>query len=136
MLAATGVLRGLQDTRTPLVVAVAGNALNVMANLVLVFGFGPVPGARHRRMPPSAPCWPRSLSAAALVAVVARAARREGASLRPDLPGIRLAGHAAVPLVVRTLTLRAALLVTTYAVVAGAGTPGTRRSSSPPTSSR
>ena len=29
MLAATGILRGLQDTRTPLVVAVAGNGVNV-----------------------------------------------------------------------------------------------------------
>src|SRR6478752_5140259 len=30
MLAATGVLRGLQDTRTPLLVAVGGNALNIV----------------------------------------------------------------------------------------------------------
>jgi putative MATE family efflux protein len=36
MMAATGILRGLQDTRTPLVVAVAGNALNIVLNLVLV----------------------------------------------------------------------------------------------------
>ena len=35
----------------------------------------------------------------------------------PDLTGVRLAARAAVPLVVRTLTLRAALLLTTYAVV-------------------
>src|SRR5918998_5701508 len=40
MLAATGVLRGLQDTRTPLVVAVAGNALNVALNLLLVYPVG------------------------------------------------------------------------------------------------
>ena len=59
-------------------------------------------------------------SAAALLAVVVRAARREGASLTPDLPGIRAAAHAAVALVIRTLTLRAALLVTTYAVTVGA----------------
>jgi Na+-driven multidrug efflux pump len=37
MLAATGVLRGLQDTRTPLVVAVGGNLLNVVLNLLLVY---------------------------------------------------------------------------------------------------
>ena len=49
-----------------------------------------------------------------------RAARREGAALGPDLPGIRAAAHAGVPLVIRTLTLRAALLVTTYAVTLGA----------------
>ncbi|MDQ4054261.1 MAG: MATE family efflux transporter, partial [Actinomycetota bacterium] len=55
-------------------------------------------------------------SAAALLAVVVRAARSEGAPLVPDRRGIRAAAHAAVALVVRTLTLRAALLVTTYAV--------------------
>ena len=60
-------------------------------------------------------------SAAALLAVVVRGARRESASLRPDLPGIRRAAHASVALVIRTLTLRAALLLTTYAVVLGAG---------------
>ena len=43
MLAATGVLRGLQDTRTPLYVAVAGNAANLASTCVLVFGVGPVP---------------------------------------------------------------------------------------------
>jgi Na+-driven multidrug efflux pump len=51
---------------------------------------------------------------------VVRGARREQASLRPDLPGIRAAARAAVALVIRTLTLRAALLVTTYAVTIGA----------------
>ena len=40
MLAATGVLRGLQDTRTPLVVAVAGNLANIALNLLLVYGVG------------------------------------------------------------------------------------------------
>ena len=38
MLAATGVLRGLQDTRTPLLVAVVGNVLNIVLNVVLVYG--------------------------------------------------------------------------------------------------
>ena len=40
VLAATGVLRGLQDTRTPLVVAAVGAAANVVLNLVLVYGVG------------------------------------------------------------------------------------------------
>ena len=38
VLAATGVLRGLQDTRTPLVVAAVGAVVNVVLNLVLVYG--------------------------------------------------------------------------------------------------
>ena len=119
MLAATGVLRGLQDTRTPLVVAVAGNALNIALNLLLVYGVGPVAGLG---LPGSAlgSVLAQVASAAALLFVVIRGARREGASLRPHPAGIRAAGRSGVPLVIRTLTLRAALLVTTYAVTLGA----------------
>jgi len=116
MLAATGVLRGLQDTRTPLVVAVAGNALNIVLNLALVYGAGPLPRLDIAGSALGS-VLAQVLSAAALLAVVVRGARREGAALSPDLAGIRAAAHAAVALVVRTLTLRAALIVTTYAVV-------------------
>jgi putative MATE family efflux protein len=120
MLASTGVLRGLQDTRTPLAVAVGGNALNVVLNLLLVYGVGlGIAGSALGSV------LAQVASAVALLVVVVRAARREGAPLRPDLPGVRAAAHAAVPLVIRTLTLRAALLVTTYAVILGAtGTRG------------
>jgi len=111
MLAATGVLRGLQDTRTPMVVAIGGNLLNIALNIALVYGAdlgiaGSATGSVIAQV----------LAAAALIHVVGRAARREGASMRPDLPGIRAAARAGVALVIRTLTLRAALLVTTYAV--------------------
>ena len=121
MLAATGVLRGLQDTRTPLVVAVAGNALNVALNLLLVYGAGPIDGMGVAGSALGT-VLAQVASAAAFLFVVVRGARREGASLRPDLPGIRAAARAAVALVIRTLTLRAALLVTTYAVTIGAAT--------------
>ena len=119
VLAATGVLRGLQDTRTPLVVAVVGNLLNVALNVLLVFGAGPVPalgivGAALGSVVA------QLLGAAALVAVVVRAARREGTALRPRPAGVGVAARASAPLVVRTLTLRASLLVTTYAVATGA----------------
>lgn len=115
VLAATGVLRGLQDTRTPLVVAVGGNVLNVVLNLLLVYpaGLGIAGSALGSVLAQVA-------MAAAFLVVVVRGARRHHASLRPDLLGIRAAGRAGVPLVVRTLTLRAALLATTYAVVLAA----------------
>ncbi len=117
MLAATGVLRGLQDTRTPLYVAVGGNALNIALNLWLVYGLD---------LGIAGSAWGSVLaqvaSAGVLAAVVVRGARREAAPLRPDRAGIRAAARAGVPLVVRTLTLRAALLVTTYAVTLGAVT--------------
>ncbi|WP_277500079.1 MULTISPECIES: MATE family efflux transporter [unclassified Nocardioides] len=119
MLAATGVLRGLQDVRTPLVVAVLGNGLNIVLNLLLVYGAGPVP-ALGVAGSATGSVLAQLASAAVLAAVVARGARRHGAPLGPDLPGIRAAGRSGVPLVVRTLTLRAALLVTTYAATLAA----------------
>lgn len=114
MLAATGVLRGLQDVRTPLIVAVAGNLVNAVLNLVLVFGFGPIPALGIAGSAIGSVI-AQVLSASALTWVVTRGARRHGSPLRPDLAGIRAAARAGVPLVVRTLTLRAALMVTTYA---------------------
>jgi putative MATE family efflux protein len=111
MLAATGVLRGLQDTRTPLLVAVVGNGLNIALNVLLVYGLdlgiaGSAIGSVIAQV----------VSAAWLVVVVVRAAREHGAPLTPDRAGILAAAHAAVALVVRTLALRACLLVGTYAV--------------------
>jgi putative MATE family efflux protein len=109
VLATTGILRGLQDTRTPLVVAVGGNLANVLLNLWLVFGLDlGIAGSALGTVLAQAG------SAAVLVAVVVRAARRRGASLRPSAAGIRGAGSAGVPLLLRTLTLRASLLVMTY----------------------
>lgn len=119
ILATTGILRGLQDTRTPLVVAIAGNVLNVGLNVVLVFGVGSFGGLGIAGSALGSVI-AQVLSAAALMWVAIRAAHAEGATLGPDLRGIRAAARAGLPLVVRTLTLRAALLVTTYAVVSSA----------------
>lgn len=117
MLAATGVLRGLQDTRTPLVAAVAGTVLNIILNVVLVYGVGTFDGLGLLGSALGS-VLAQVATAALLVGVVARGARRAGVDLAPDLPGVRAAGRAGVPLVVRTLTLRAALLLTVYAVAA------------------
>ncbi len=111
MLAATGVLRGLQDTKTPLVAAVVANVLNIVLNLALVYGAGlGIAGSAIGSV------IAQVLAAGMLTYVVVRAARSQDVPLHPDMPGIRASARAGVPLVVRTLTLRMALLVTTYAV--------------------
>ncbi|GAA0445979.1 MATE family efflux transporter [Streptomyces sp. NPDC046215] len=108
VLAATGVLRGLQDTRTPLYVAVGGFALNGALNLALVYGAG---------LGIAGSAWGTVIAqwamAGVYLAVVVRGARRHGASLRPDTAGIRACAQAGVPLLVRTLSLRAVFLIAT-----------------------
>ena len=108
VLATTGVLRGLQDTRTPLVVLVAANAVNVVLNVVLVYGLdlGLAGSALGTTLAQTA-------AAAAMTTAVVRAARRHGASLRLHPGRVLLAGRSGVALLVRTLTLRAVLLIAT-----------------------
>ncbi|WP_042407216.1 MATE family efflux transporter [Streptacidiphilus carbonis] len=113
VLAATGVLRGLQDTRTPLAVAVAGFTVNLLLNLGLVYGAGL--GIAGSALGTVIAQWGM---AATYLAVVVGGARRLGlldtrADLRPDLPGIRACATAGAPLLVRTLSLRAILLIAT-----------------------
>lgn len=108
VLAATGVLRGLQDTRTPLYVAVGGFSANAALNLALVYGAGlGIAGSALGTV--LAQC----AMAAVYLHVVVRGARRHGASLRPDLAGIRACAQAGAPLLVRTLSLRAVLMIAT-----------------------
>ena len=99
VLAGTGVLRGLQDTRTPLAVAVSANVVNVVLNAVLVLGL---------RWGIAGSAWGTAIAqnaaALAYLGVVARGARRAG---------VRAAARAGAALVVRTLALQAVLVVTT-----------------------
>ncbi|MFI2350645.1 MATE family efflux transporter [Streptomyces sp. NPDC019443] len=108
VLAATGVLRGLQDTRTPLYVAIGGFAANAGLNAGLVYGAS---------LGIAGSAWGTVIAqvamAAAYLVVVVRGARRHGASLRPDAAGIRASAQAGAPLLVRTLSLRAVLLIAT-----------------------
>jgi len=114
-LAVTGVLRGLQDTRTPLVASVVGFTANIALNLLFVYGLrlGIAGSALGTVLAQSG-------MAAALVLVVTRRARRLGASLRPHPGRVLSAALDGVPLLVRTLALRLVLLVTTW-VAAGLG---------------
>ncbi|MBD0423560.1 MATE family efflux transporter [Streptomyces sp. TRM S81-3] len=108
VLASTGVLRGLQDTRTPLYVAIAGFIANGVLNVGLVYGAG---------LGIAGSAWGTVIAqcgmAAVYLLVVVRGARRHGASLRPDAAGIRASAQAGVPLLVRTLSLRAILMIAT-----------------------
>ncbi|MFJ5996859.1 MATE family efflux transporter [Streptomyces sp. NPDC092370] len=108
VLAATGVLRGLQDTKTPLYVAIAGFIANGALNAGLVYGAD---------LGIAGSAWGTVIAqcgmAAVYLAVVLRGARKHGASLRPDAAGIRASAQAGVPLLVRTLSLRAILMIAT-----------------------
>ncbi len=117
MLAATGVMRGLQDTRTPLYVAVAGNVLNVVLNVSFVYGLGlGIAGSAAGSV------IAQVLSAAWLVWAVIRFGRLspdvEELPLGPQLRGIRTAAASGTPLLLRTLTLRACLLLMTFGAAA------------------
>ncbi len=113
VLAATGVLRGLQDTRTPLYVAVAGFTANAGLNAALVYGAG---------LGIAGSAWGTVIAqngmAAVYLAMVVRGARAQApdawrSMLRPDAAGIRACARAGVPLLVRTISLRAVLMIAT-----------------------
>jgi putative MATE family efflux protein len=114
--AGTGVLRGLQDTRTPLLVATAGFGLNIVLNLWLVYGLGwSVAGSAAGT---SLAQW---AMAAVYLVMVQRNAARHGISLWPDWSGIRAMTRVGSWLMLRTLSLRIAILATVF-VVTGQGT--------------
>lgn len=114
--AATGLLRGMQDTVTPLWIAGLGFGLNALLNWVFIYGFG----------------WGIAGSAAGTVVaqwamvgayavVVGRLARRHAASVRPQREGLRGSARSGGWLFLRTVSLRAALLATVF-VATGLGT--------------
>lgn len=43
LMIANGILRGAGDSRTPMLITLVMNLLNVIANIVLAFGWGPIP---------------------------------------------------------------------------------------------
>lgn len=107
VLAATGSLRGVEDTRTPLVVAATGAAVNVVLNVTFVHGAGMgIAGSGLGT------ALAQTGMGVALAAVLARGARRHGVGLRPTTAGVLAGARAGVPLFVRTLSLRLAILLT------------------------
>lgn len=114
--AGTGYLRGLQDTKTPLVVAVCAAVGNLVLELVLIEGFGFGIGASALSTVVA-----QLAGAGVYIAMVARASARAGVSWRPDWRVIGRLGRVGGDLLVRTLALRGALTLMT-AVAARVGT--------------
>ena len=112
-MATTGILRGLQDTRTPLLATTLACTANVGLNVALVYGAG---------LGIAGSAWgtviAQNAMALGLLTVVARAGHRLRAPLRPHLGRIARAALEGVPLLIRTLALRGVLLLSTWAATA------------------
>jgi len=102
MMAGFGALRGLQDMRTPLVIAVGSNVLNVALDALLIFGAGPVPalGVAGAAWASTAAQWTAALAAAG------------AARARLGLPDrVRVRDALALLVVGRDLFVRTGLLI-------------------------
>ncbi|SHI84882.1 putative efflux protein, MATE family [Tessaracoccus bendigoensis DSM 12906] len=113
MLAATGTFRGLANAHTPMVLSLTSALLNFVLNIVFVFGLGM--GIAGAALGTALAETTLGLSAAALVTV---SARRQGARLAPSWADMRHSLKVGFPLWLRTLALRAAMLLTTYIAAA------------------
>ncbi|VEI13314.1 MATE family efflux transporter [Trueperella bialowiezensis] len=106
VLAANGTLRGFADTRTPLIAATAGALLNIPLNAVLIYPVGlGVAGAGLGT------AIAQIAMGAYLGVVVKNLARTHAVALRPSGAGVLRSLKDAVPLIVRTLSLRGAILL-------------------------
>lgn len=111
--AGMGVLRGLQDTRTPLVIAAGGALFNVVANLLLVYvaHLGVAGAALGTSVT-------QCLMALTFVLILGRKSRRHGVGVATSLPRLgRLMGVGSW-LMLRTVSLRVALLLTVVVATA------------------
>lgn len=113
VLAATGVLRGLLDTRTPFVVATGGAVLNIVVNAILLYGLGMgIAGSG------AGTAIAQTTMALALAGPIARTARAAGVGLLPHREGLRASLGSGTPLLIRSLSLRVAILATVWAATA------------------
>ncbi|WP_026926099.1 MATE family efflux transporter [Granulicoccus phenolivorans] len=109
MLASTGVLRGLQDTRTPLKVTVTINLANIALDVFLVYGVGlGIAGSALGTL------IAQGIGSLILGFVVIRGARRHGVRLRFHPAGVLGAARSGGWLFLRTISLQGAITVTTF----------------------
>ncbi|WP_309066138.1 MATE family efflux transporter [Microbacterium sp.] len=114
--AATGLLRGMQDTMTPLWIAGLGFGANALLNWLFIYGFGwGIAGSAFGTVTAQ---W---AMVAAYVVVIRRLALRHGASMKAQRDGIRGSARSGGWLFLRTVSLRVALLAT-VGVATGIGT--------------
>ena len=114
--AATGLLRGMQDTMTPLWIAGFGFGANAVLNWIFIYGLGwGIAGSAFGTVTAQ---WGM---VAAYVVVIRRLALRHGASMKAQRSGIRGTARSGGWLFLRTVSLRIALLAT-VAVATGIGT--------------
>lgn len=114
--AATGLLRGMQDTVTPLWIAGLGFGANAVLNALFIYGFGW--GIAGSAVGTVIAQWGM---VAAFVVVIGRLARRHDATIRPQRDGVGGSARSGGWLFLRTVSLRIALL-TTVAVAGSLGT--------------
>lgn len=107
-LAGAGFLRGMQDTRTTLVIAVGANVVNVVVEVTLVYGLDTgVAGSAWSTV------FAQVCAAFAYLFIVRRFAHETGARLTPRAAGVRSVAVIGGPLVVRTASLLAVSITVT-----------------------
>jgi len=106
VLAGAGYLRGLQDTRTPLLVAIGTAVANLVIEVALIYGLDQGIGASAL-----ATVLAQVAGAAVYIRRVGWAARRRGADLAPHPASLAALARVGRDLLVRTAALRAALVV-------------------------
>ncbi|GGM60238.1 MATE family efflux transporter [Microbacterium saperdae] len=114
--AATGLLRGMQDTVTPLWIAGLGFGANALLNVLFIYGFGwGIAGSAAGTITAQ---WGM---VAAYALVIRRLATKHSASLRAQRDGLRNTARSGGWLFLRTVSLRVALLAT-VGIATGLGT--------------
>ncbi len=112
--AANGIFRGLQRIGITLAAAVGGALLNTLLDIIFVIGWGW--GIAGSGIATAIAQWFMGI---VLLACALAAARHSGARIRPRLARIASTGGTGIPLFLRTLALRAALLATVMSATAG-----------------